>query len=71
MKTKVSLEGIASMKDLQKLIAREWAENVGGKMSGGMMMQYKDEEGEFTKVTKSTLLGDIKASTAICMLPKR
>jgi len=68
--TELDLSEIESMAELQRLVQREWAELIGGKLSSGMMMEFMDEEGDFVKVVRSTPIEEVTTSSAIRMLPK-
>jgi hypothetical protein len=70
LKINVDLNDITTMSQLQTRMMQEWKANVGGKMPGGLMMQFADDDGDYYKVTKKTQIQDVITSTGIRVMPK-
>ena len=58
------------MKALQQLVLEEW-EQVGGKRSDGLMMEFADGSGEWLAVTRSVVIETIKLAREISLSLKR
>ena len=64
VETELDLADISNFEELQAIIAQEWKEMVGGKMSSSMRMEYEDEDGDFVKASRSTPIEELTSSHA-------
>ena len=70
IETELDIAHVLSLEELQAIVAQEWKEMVGGKMSSSMKMEYEDEDGDFVKVSRSTPIDELTSSAAIRLLRK-
>merc|ERR1712086_437752 len=70
VETELDLADVSSFEELQAIVAHEWKEMVGGKMSSSMKMEYEDEDGDFVKASRSTPIDELTSSPAIRLLRK-
>merc|ERR1712196_315833 len=58
------------MKELQRVVMSDW-EQVGGRRSDALMMEFADEDGEWAPVTRSVTMGTLKFAKQIRLSLKR
>ena len=70
VETELDLSDVSSFEELKAIVAQEWKELVGGKMSSSMKMEYEDMDGDFVKASRSTPIDELTSSRAIRFLRK-
>lgn len=66
----LDLKDAETMRDVQQLVLNEWAQ-AGGDRGESLVMEYIGQSGQRVKVSKTTTLGDLKASNSCYLTPKR
>ena len=70
VETELDLAHVSSIEALRAIVAQEWKELVGGKMSSSIQMEYEDEDGDFVKVSRSMPIDELTSSQEIRLVRK-